>query len=104
MKRFSLSGRANGYYTFDRSITNFFEMRPWTALQLNIPIAANINFRQKLRYEWRLFYTEEEPPLEAGPVLSYAEYFTMDENYPYIAKGKGCYCPKEATKTVVKAV
>jgi len=43
-------------------------------------------------------------PLEEGPVLSYAEYFTLDENYPYIAKGKGCDCPKEATKTVVKAV
>lgn len=43
-------------------------------------------------------------PLEEGPVLSYAEYFTMDENYPYIAKGKGCDCPKEATKMVVKAV
>jgi hypothetical protein len=43
-------------------------------------------------------------PLEAGPVLSYAEYFTMDENYPYIEKGKGCDCPKEETKMVVKAV
>lgn len=43
-------------------------------------------------------------PLEEGPVLSYAEYFTLDEKYPYIAKGKGCDCPKEETKTVVKAV
>ena len=43
-------------------------------------------------------------PLEEGPVLSYAEYFTMDENYPCIAKGKGCDCPKAETKMVVKAV
>jgi hypothetical protein len=43
-------------------------------------------------------------PLEEGPVLSYAEYFTIDENYPYIEKGKGCDCPKEETKMVIKAV
>ena len=43
-------------------------------------------------------------PLEEGPVLSYAEYFTMDEKYPYIEKGKGCDCPKGETKMVVKAV
>ena len=58
MKRFSLSGGLNGYYTFDRSITNFFEMRPWMALQYNIPIVADIALRQKLKYEWRFFYTE----------------------------------------------
>lgn len=43
-------------------------------------------------------------PLEEGPVLSYAEYFTIDKKYPYIEKGKGCDCPKEETKMVVKAV
>jgi len=43
-------------------------------------------------------------PLEEGPVLSYAEYFTFDKKYPYIAKGKGCDCPKEETKMVVKVV
>lgn len=43
-------------------------------------------------------------PLEAGPVLSYAEYFTLGEDYPYIEKGNGCDCPKEGTKLVVKAV
>ncbi len=48
--------------------------------------------------------TVEVIPLEEGPVLSYAEYFTIDENYPYIEKGKGCDCPKEETKMVVKAV
>jgi len=43
-------------------------------------------------------------PLVEGPVLSYAEYFTIDEEYPYVATGDGCDCPKEETKTVVKAV
>lgn len=43
-------------------------------------------------------------PLEEGPVLSYAEYFSFDENYPYVKKGRGCDCPKEETKTVVKVV
>lgn len=43
-------------------------------------------------------------PLEEGPVLSYAEYFTFDEHYPYVKKGRGCDCPKEETKTVVKVV
>lgn len=43
-------------------------------------------------------------PLPEGPVLSYAEYFTFDEDYPYIESGNGCDCPKEETKMVVKAV
>lgn len=43
-------------------------------------------------------------PLEEGPVLSYAEYFTIDEDYPYVKKGRGCDCPKGKTKMVVKAV
>ena len=43
-------------------------------------------------------------PLEEGPVLSYAEYFTLDEDYPYVETGNGCDCPKAETKLVVKAV
>jgi hypothetical protein len=43
-------------------------------------------------------------PLEEGPVLSYAEYFTFDEDYPYVKKGRGCDCPQEETKMVVKVV
>jgi hypothetical protein len=58
IKRLSLFAGANAYYTFDKSITNFFEMRPWTALQYKIPIVTNIALRQRLRYEWRFFYTE----------------------------------------------
>ncbi|NJL12372.1 MAG: hypothetical protein HC913_04820 [Microscillaceae bacterium] len=43
-------------------------------------------------------------PLEEGPVLSYAEYFTFTKDYPYIEKGTGCDCPKKETQTIVKAV
>ena len=43
-------------------------------------------------------------PLEEGPILSYAEYFTLDRDYPYVEKGRGCDCPKNNTKVVVKAV
>ncbi|MDX2130332.1 MAG: DUF2490 domain-containing protein [Chloroherpetonaceae bacterium] len=63
MKSFSFSGGTNGYYTFNKDITNFFEVRPWLALQLKIPVIAEISFRQRLRYEYRFFYTED--PLSA---------------------------------------
>jgi len=43
-------------------------------------------------------------PLPAGPILSYAEYFTIDDDYPYVAEGNGCDCPKEGTAMVVRAV
>ncbi|MEO1415033.1 MAG: hypothetical protein AAFW00_07125 [Bacteroidota bacterium] len=43
-------------------------------------------------------------PLESGPILSYAEYFTIDEDYPYRERGDACDCPKEETYRVVKAV
>lgn len=60
INRFSLSAGANGFYTFNKRIINFFEMRPWTSLQLRLPIVADITFRQRLKYEWRFFYTEED--------------------------------------------
>ncbi|MGI9532992.1 hypothetical protein [Lutimonas sp.] len=43
-------------------------------------------------------------PLEEGPILSYAEYFTFDKDYPYIEKGRGCDCPREDTQMVVRVV
>ena len=58
INRFSLSAGANRYYTFNRRITNFFEIRPRMSLQLIIPIVANITLRQRLKYEWRFFYSE----------------------------------------------
>lgn len=61
MKRLSFAAGANAYYTFNRSITNFFEVRPWMALQNKVSIIADIAFRHRLKYEWRFFYTEEDP-------------------------------------------
>ncbi len=43
-------------------------------------------------------------PLEEGPILSYAEFFTFTETYPYVEKGRGCDCPKNKTNTIVKTV
>jgi hypothetical protein len=46
----------------------------------------------------------EVTSLEQGPFLSYAEYFIIDDAYPYLADGRGCDCPKEGTQTVVRTV
>ena len=43
-------------------------------------------------------------PLVEGPFISYAEYFKIDEDYPYVEKGSGCDCPKSETSVVVRAV
>lgn len=43
-------------------------------------------------------------PLAAGPVLSYAEYFDLGGDYPYVEEGRGCDCPRGETLMVVKAV
>lgn len=43
-------------------------------------------------------------PLPEGPTLSYAEYFTFDDDYPYVKRGPGCDCPKEETQLVVRVV
>jgi hypothetical protein len=43
-------------------------------------------------------------PLEDGPFISYAEYFYLDDNYPYKAKGRGCDCPKDETEVVIRTV
>ncbi len=48
-------------------------------------------------------YTEVIP-LEEGPILSYAEYFTFTENYPYVERGVGCDCPRGETQMIVKVV
>ncbi|MEM7514397.1 MAG: hypothetical protein AAF388_25950 [Bacteroidota bacterium] len=43
-------------------------------------------------------------PLAEGPFVSYAEYFFLDEDYPYVDKGVGCDCPKSETEMVVRVV
>lgn len=43
-------------------------------------------------------------PLAEGPFISYAEYFVIDDQYPYVEKGNGCDCPKSETQVVVRTV
>ena len=43
-------------------------------------------------------------PLPEGPIISYAEYFIIDDDYPYVEKGGGCDCPKDETEMVVRTV
>lgn len=43
-------------------------------------------------------------PLADGPFLSYAEYFTFDHNYPYVASGPGADCPLSRTELIVRTV
>lgn len=43
-------------------------------------------------------------PLAEGPFISYAEYFKIDDKYPYVEAGNGCDCPKAETETVVRTV
>jgi hypothetical protein len=43
-------------------------------------------------------------PLVEGPFISYAEYFKIDDDYPYVEKGNGCDCPREETQVVVRTV
>lgn len=43
-------------------------------------------------------------PLPEGPIISYAEYFHIDNDYPYVKSGSGCDCPREETEIVVRTV
>ena len=43
-------------------------------------------------------------PLPEGPTISYAEYFTFNDDYPYKKSGYGCDCPRKDTEIVVRAV
>lgn len=43
-------------------------------------------------------------PLPRGPIISYAEYFALDEAYPYVKRGSGCDCPRDETEQVVRTV
>ncbi len=68
---------------------------------VQLKIVDDLMTRTEVNYKGQ---SKEVIPLEEGPILSYAEYFTLDEDYPYIESGLGCDCPKESTNMVVKAV
>jgi hypothetical protein len=66
-----LSAGTNGYYTFNRSITNFFELRPWTAINHSLSLGSKISLRQRVKVEWRFFYDEGDAPREDYRRLRY---------------------------------
>lgn len=68
---------------------------------VSVKIVGNLMSRAGQNFKGK---TKDVIPLEEGPILSYAEYFTFDEDYPYVETGGGCDCPKEETKMIVKAV
>lgn len=43
-------------------------------------------------------------PLPDGPTIAWAEYFAFDHDYPYVASGRGCDCPKDSTKIVTRII
>ena len=68
---------------------------------VSVEIVGDLMSRSGQNYKGQ---TKEVIQLPEGPIISYAEYFTFDEDYPYVEKGRGCDCPKEGTEMVVRAV
>ena len=68
---------------------------------VSVEIVADLMSRTGANFKGQ---SAEVIPLPEGPTLSYAEYFTLADDYPYLAEGPGCDCPRAATKMVVKAV
>lgn len=68
---------------------------------MTVEIVGDLMSRTGINFKGQ---TAEVIPLEEGPVLSYAEYFTLTDSYPYVEQGDGCDCPKERTQMIVKAV
>jgi hypothetical protein len=68
---------------------------------VSVKVTSNLMSRTGYNYNG---HSIDVIPLEEGPILSYAEYFKIDQDYPYVEKGRGCDCPKSKTNIVVKAV
>ncbi|MCP4751470.1 MAG: hypothetical protein GY866_11290 [Proteobacteria bacterium] len=68
---------------------------------VSVKIVGDLMSRSGKNYKGQ---SVEVIPLEDGPVLSYAEYFKIDEDYPYVEKKRGRDCPREGTQTIVRTV
>lgn len=66
-----------------------------------VEIIGDLKTRDGQNLKWQKI---EVTPLEDGPFISYAEYFSLDKDYPFREKGAGCDCPKSETETVVRTV
>ena len=71
IESFNLLGGVKGYYTFNKNITNFFELRPWMAVSYNFALGSRVTVRQRLMAEWRLFYEDREAQREDYRRLRY---------------------------------
>ena len=68
---------------------------------VSVEIVGDLMSRSGQNYKGQ---SVEVIPLPDGPVISYAEYFIIDDDYPYVKRGRGCDCPKKETEMVVRAV
>lgn len=49
-------------FTYDESISDYFELRPWLGLRLSSPVISRLNFQQTIKFEWRnLMFTDGSP-------------------------------------------
>ena len=65
---------------------------------VSVKIVGDLMSRTGVNFKGQV---KEVIPLAEGPILSYAEYFTIDEDYPFVEEGIGCDCPKDKTHMVV---
>lgn len=77
IKKLGLLAGVNGYYTLNRKITDFVEVRPWLAATLQIPLTKRILLRQRLSYEWRFFFEADAPAQEDYRRLRYQVDFDI---------------------------
>lgn len=68
---------------------------------ITLAIVGDIYSRNGQNYKGQ---TVRVTPLPEGPFISYAEYFIIDDDYPYVAEGRGCDCPRAETTQVVRLV
>lgn len=53
----TFQGGVGSSFTFDSQIDNFWEVRPWIALNFRFTLLRKILVEQRFRSEWREFYT-----------------------------------------------
>lgn len=68
---------------------------------ISLKIVGDIMSRSGQNYKGQ---SVDITPLPAGPFISYAEHFIIDDEYPYVNEGRGCDCPKDETAQVVRLV
>ncbi|WP_103070160.1 DUF2490 domain-containing protein [Aquimarina sediminis] len=60
LQNWQLLGGMNTYYTFDKEIDNFIELKPYLGLALKTKIIERLDLKQQFKGEWRNFLFSEE--------------------------------------------